>query len=392
MKYSNFDYNISNYTKTELEELLGLKQPYGEQDILKNISKMRRSINNDINLSDYTRKQMIDFLIDAKTKLKEAGDTYIIEKEQTPYIYSYPSEFYSGKLNPLNKRIIRQNVNIDTRFRDNYYTTTSTNFHLDLPLKLTKVVSLSLSSIELPKAIYNISASQGNNYFWINIPTTGAKTNIVVPDGIYNDNTLQNTLNFIMSTQTDADLKTITFYIDLSNNSGTGKMFVGSTSGTLIFSLDFITDKDGMSDNQTPLPLKFGWYIGFRSGYYENTTMYISEGIVDVGGCRYMYLVVDDFNNNVNDGFYAAFNSSFMNKNILARIALNANNVLTNTLTSPHINNTNYYTLVTSNREYFGPVNIQQIQVQLLDEYGRIIDLNYMDYSFCLTFQTIYDL
>jgi len=27
-----------------------------------------------------------------------------------------------------------------------------------------------------------------------------------------------------------------------------------------------------------------------------------------------------------------------------------------------------------------------------LDEYGRVIDLNNMDFSFCLTLQSIYDL
>ena len=48
--------------------------------------------------------------------------------------------------------------------------------------------------------------------------------------------------------------------------------------------------------------------------------------------------------------------------------------------------------LITTPRQYFGPVDIQNIQIQLLDEYGRILNLNNMDYSFCLTFQTIYDL
>ena len=36
-------------------------------------------------------------------------------------------------------------------------------------------------------------------------------------------------------------------------------------------------------------------------------------------------MVVDDFNNNVNDGFYGAFTSSLLNKNILARISLQGN-------------------------------------------------------------------
>jgi hypothetical protein len=37
-------------------------------------------------------------------------------------------------------------------------------------------------------------------------------------------------------------------------------------------------------------------------------------------------------------------------------------------------------------------VDIQKLNIQLLDEYGRIIDLNNMDYSFCLSLQSIYDL
>jgi len=48
--------------------------------------------------------------------------------------------------------------------------------------------------------------------------------------------------------------------------------------------------------------------------------------------------------------------------------------------------------LVTTARQYFGPVDIQKLGVQLLDEYGRVIDLNNMDFSFCLTLQSIYDL
>ena len=127
-----------------------------------------------------------------------------------------------------------------------------------------------------------------------------------------------------------------------------------------------------------------GWLFGFREGVYINNSIYTSEGIVDLQGIRYLYLVVDDFNNNVSDGFYGAFNSSILNKNILARISLQGN-AFGNT-------SQNNLSLITSTRQYFGPVDIQKLQIQLLDEYGRILDLNNMDYSFCLTFQSIYDL
>jgi hypothetical protein len=124
--------------------------------------------------------------------------------------------------------------------------------------------------------------------------------------------------------------------------------------------------------------------MGFREGYYENALTYVSEGIINLLGPRYIYLVVDDFNNNVNDGFYAAFSSSILNKNILARISLQGS--VFNLMSKDNFN------LITTPRQYFGPVDIQKLQIQLLDEYGRILNLNNMDYSFCLTFQTIYEL
>ena len=166
--------------------------------------------------------------------------------------------------------------------------------------------------------------------------------------------------------------------------SGSGKMVVGSSLGTQQFSINFLTDRYGNEDRQTPLPLKLGWLMGFREGYYENALTYVSEGIINLLGPRYIYLVVDDFNNNVSDGFYGAFNSSILNKNILARISLQGS--VFNFLSQ------NNYNLITNPRQYFGPVDIQKLQIQLLDEYGIILDLNNMDYSFCLAFQTIYDL
>jgi len=52
----------------------------------------------------------------------------------------------------------------------------------------------------------------------------------------------------------------------------------------------------------------------------------------------------------------------------------------------------NNLNIITTPRDYFGPVNLQNMTIQLLDEYGRIVDLNNMDFSFCLTLSTLYDL
>jgi len=151
------------------------------------------------------------------------------------------------------------------------------------------------------------------------------------------------------------------------------------------FSLNFQNDIHGNPDYSTPLPLKLGWMLGFRQGIYTNNPTYISESIVDISGPKYIYIAIDDYNNNVNNGFYSAFNSSILNKNIIGRIQL------------PYFSffNTSFQNSISLNaskREYFGPVSIQKMQVQLLDEYGRVLDMNNTDYSFLLTFDISYEL
>ena len=421
---SNFDLNIKNYTTKELEELFELPLNYDESIVEIHETKMRQNILNDKSILSSTKNNTMSFIGDVKKVLISyikdkkpfggldnlaktyqnvynldkslqksdtinSGSTNIIKQPNTPYGQSMPSEFYQGTINPLNKRILRQNINIDTRFRENYYTSNASNFHVNLPIRLTQVVSLQLSAMEMPTTFYVISKVFGNNFFVLEI--SGQEPLIVtIPDGNYDYLALQNYINNYLTTVATGSYTNINCLVDINTPggagpvAGSGKMIFGSTTGTQSFSLNFLVDRYGNEDRQTPLPLKLGWLMGYRGGYYENAYTYPSEGVVNLIGPRYIYLVIDDFNNNVNDGFYGAFTSSILNKNILARISLQGSvfSVLSQ----------NNFNLLTTPRQYFGPVDIQKLQVQLLDEYGRILDLNNMDYSFCLSFQTVYDL
>ena len=427
---TNFDLSISNYTKPELEQLLELPSNYDESIVEMQETKLRQNIIGDKSITPQVKTQTLNFISEVKKTLivnimssgaakknilneaatiakkyynfdkglkqsdtVSSGSTFIIDRPITPYGQSQPSEFYQGDINPLNKRTLRQNINIDTRFRENYYATQSANFHLDLPIRLTQVVSLQLSALELPTTFYAISATLGNNFFVLEITNTGVDPLIVtIPDGNYDYLSFPGYVNNFLQNQTVNILyKDIEFIADANTPAGTGsggsgRMIVGLKPASAItgFSINFQTDRFNNEDKQTPLPLKCGWLMGFRQGYYENNVAYVSEGIIDFVGTKYIYLVIDDFNNSVNDGFYGAFTSSILNKNILARISLQGSVF--------SILSQSNYLLTTTPRQYFGPVDIQKIQVQLLDEYGRILNLNNMDYSFCLTFQTIYNL
>jgi len=412
----SFDLNIDNYTKQELISLFDLPPNYNNSILEMKESKLRENIMKNTEINKDTQIKTINFLVKAKTillnnysgvkqekntalqekimdfynssyelkatKLEDPEEHMVQVRPEKPYLSSFPSEFFPGIINPLKKRTIKKNLNIDTRFRENYFSSPSTNFNFALPINFDNVLQMQLTSLELPTTYYNVSKQYGNNFFSI---TVNSSTSVVtIPDGNYTYDGIVNIINNQL-TLLGAPFTEVTFLLNINNNSGSGQMMVGPIPASTItnLSLDFQADRFGVDDRNTPLPLKFGWLLGFRNGIYENNLNYVSEGVVDVTGPRYVYLVVDDHNNNVNNGFYSAFNSSLLNNNILARISLQSNFF--------NVQISNNLSIVTNPREYFGPVNIQNINVQLLDEYGRVIDLNNMDYSFCLTLITAYD-
>jgi hypothetical protein len=406
--------NIDNYTKQELASLFELPPNYDDSILEIKESKLRENIMKNTEINKDTQTRTINFLVKAKTillnnyksdknpelqqkildfyntsyelkstKLEDQEEHMVQVRPDKPYLSSYPSEFFPGIINPLKKRTIKKNLNIDTRFRENYFSSPSTNFNFALPIDFDNVLQMQLTSLELPTTYYNVSKQYGNNFFSITANTS--TTVVTIPDGNYTYDGIVNII-YTQLTNLGAPFNEVVFLLNINNSSGSGQMMVGLIPASTItsLSLNFQADRFGIDDRSTPLPLKFGWMLGFRNGIYENNLNYVSEGIVDVTGPRYIYLVVDDHNNNVNNGFYSAFNSSLLNNNILARISLQSRFF--------DVQISNNLNIVTTPREYFGPVNIKNINIQLLDEYGRIMDINNMDYSFCLTLITAYDI
>ena len=416
----NFDLNIDNYTRDELLQMFELPPNFDRNVLEIKEVKLKDSIINNKEINKDTKIKTMDFLKKAKgiilnnlsdkiedlknvfassyntsydlktTDIEEPTEHMVQVRNERPFIQSFPSDFFPGTLNPIRKRTIKKNLNIDSRFRDNYYTTLSSNFYINLPILFSNVLQMQLAAIELPTSYYVISKQYGNNFFNLKVATSTSTSSIVIQisQGNYDQNSILYQINNQLSLA-GSPYDNIAFAMNLSNgNTGSGQVLVGlvpsPTETITSFELNFQADIYGNPDQGTPLPLKFGWLLGFRNGIYINNLNYVSESILDISGPRYFFLVIDDYNNSVNNGFYGAFNSSMLNKNILARISLQSSafNILEQ-------NNLN---LVTTPREYFGPINLQNLNIQLLDEYGRIVDLNNMDFSFCMTLTTVYDI
>lgn len=428
-----YDFNPNSYSLHELETILQLPQHYNYDILQKNLIVIKEKLleNNELDndsvgktvgflhksadrimmtmkknekLKEEELKETKDFhnrflhvvsesflpnyQLDSVPVIQNDANHFIQEKKGTIYSQSYPGEYFPGVINPLKRRTSRQFLNVDTRFRDNYLATSSTNFNFTLPVKFSSVVSIQLNAFETVLSSYCISRQAGNHFFTIVIGEQNCL--VTVPDGNYNLTSLTDFLNHFVS-EFGGEFAKLCFTVDLSADgiTGTGKMIVGvlDPHQPFLFSLHFQANSLGVSDYSTPLPLKLGWLMGFRNGVYVNNSTYVSEGIVDLKGLRYFYLVFNDYNNNVENSYYSAFNSSVLNKNILARIS-----VLSPSASSFPLLAQNNMNIITFPRQYYGPVDVQKINIQLLDEYGRVIQLNNMDYSFCVTLQTIYDL
>ena len=151
-----------------------------------------------------------------------------------------------------------------------------------------------------------------------------------------------------------------------------------------------------------PLPYFLGWQLGYRTAIYqlgggEDSTggtspgipqSAVSEGICLITGPQYVFLCIDDYNNNVNNYYASAYGSSTIAPNIIAR--LNIKQQINSAGAYGVVSGESLSTSLTYSREYFGPVDIQRLRITLVDDFGRVLDLNNMDWSFALMFECVY--
>jgi hypothetical protein len=184
------------------------------------------------------------------------------------------------------------------------------------------------------------------------------------------------------------------------------------------FALRWAVDTSGNLDLDTSLQLRLGWDLGFRSGSYwcggvpyapgwEGTPGFsfagaattpvasqstigsaTSEGIALLVGPSYGFLSVNDHQTSTGPSLVSGHLGTRLDAYVMARIPLSP------TLVGQHpmlpVEAQGSMLEVNQVREYFGPVDISRLDIALLDEYGRLIDLNNMDWSFTLAFEKLY--
>ena len=262
-------------------------------------------------------------------------------------------------------------INIDTRFRDEYNSSQLINYNIALPERINDVRCISVTNVEIPMTMYNISASLGNNTFYI--LKSGNPLLLTISDNNYTISSLVTAINSQL---------TSSFSSDISLNIDTNHKCYFDSSNNYNYTIDFAVDSNGNSDKYN-LKNKLGWVLGFRDASYNmvSSGKLYSEAVYDITGTKYLYLAVDEFTKGNQSSFISPLPRSLINKNILARIALN--NAIYGFGNMYEVNRFGG-ALVSDTRSYTGKADLQKLNIQLLNEFGNPVNLNGLDISLCL--------
>ena len=342
----------------------------------------------------------------------EQNNSFVVRHTDLKAVNTFNSNLKYGEVNPLTRKSLKRVVNINTKFRNNYTTTVSTNFSLELPSTIKKVVSMKLVDTQFPEMVYTVSSKLGSNLFIID------NSYIDISNGSYSSESIVTEINKHIST----------FNKKLSYNENDGLMTFTDLSGES-FDLDFnyipgICPQVPSNINKDQLTL--GWLLGFRGNYlskinatisnklykvrtsrpsikqnnylknniqccseliknevdisniYTGNSSYTGESLFDPHGTRYFLISINDFHNNHDNAFVSPFQfQTLADNNIIAKISTEC-----------------CYKCCIEHPEriYFGPTDITKLEIKIYDEYGRIIDINNADYSLTLELEVIYDL
>ena len=125
------------------------------------------------------------------------------DEKQPPIVYTQDLPYSKGILNPILKQTIKRVVSIDSQYRPDK-NTFSTSFVVNLSEPLKDVVSLKLYSVQIPNTWYTIGKSFGSNLVYIKGRTAGIDNDshdikLEIEAGNYKPDELVDTLNSVIS-------------------------------------------------------------------------------------------------------------------------------------------------------------------------------------------------
>lgn len=253
---------------------------------------------------------------------------------------------------------------------------TSTSFYYKFVNPIKNVVSVRLSSIEIPNAYYNFSAYRSNISMRIYYPSGQTSTyyDVLITEGNYIVDTILNTIqnNLIYELETRLNTNTLGLNFQCDFNMITSRLTIAETTFKT-FDIDFITNNkfaNRISD------WGLGYYLGFRKKAYSGMNRYTGETIVDALDSNYLFLNLHPDWKVIKHG-----NEATSELYSFAKIIVS---VPKNTVIYDSGSN-----MLTKEYWFDKPETIRSLNVKLTDNYGQEIDLLGQEISFTIELKEV---
>jgi len=431
------DTNINNYSTKEILQLIKLSENDCSLDnvyyVITDISKKIKATENLENKKEIlvffnqcfakicqiyhyhpteTMKQNIDFILEQPPPVNTNEE----QEHSVPYVDKFigtlpvkvpevvtigtnQDKYARGLVNPLKRETIKNILTIHSKFRPDM-TQSTTDFAVTINEPFNNVVALKLASIELMNSYYAISDYLKTNRFTVETYLLDNSTNAVsnfysreiqISEGIYTADNLYPVLNTIFDADVSLNMLIANYnstkgkiYFKLKNTSPpSGKRFAFD----LIFTIS--------DDVNRPIFFNMGWLLGFTKSKYIFLTDYVSvattikeigfnpEAPFDCVGTKFFLLEVNDYNNN---------SPAVLKYNIQDKYTFNVKDILAqipNTATTYCIIFEDSSDRIFKSRNYFGPVKLNKLRIRLLDDNGRVVNLNNSDVVLSLEIESL---
>lgn len=285
------DYNITQYTESQLYDILGFSSSPTDRELEIKILSLINKYQNNKQLSKFFNNIYDHFFeetyleesptvinkiqtLDRGLRDQNTNSTDVNEQKQIglsgeiiqglsgEQLYSTSGnysndvlltnslDYIQGKINPIKRETYFKMVLIDSKFRENRDKTLPTTYVLNLSEPITNVVSMRLYSVNIPITWYNVRSSFGSNFFYIKGNSPGINNGnhdiqIAIPSGNYDVG--NSTATNIVTAINNAITNSYSTYIDTSMN-GT-KIEYSTPSTKMTLSTKLFKHYDGTSYN-----------------------------------------------------------------------------------------------------------------------------------------------
>jgi hypothetical protein len=248
--------------------------------------------------------------------------------------------------------------NIDSKFRQDFYSSSTTEYTYKFLKPIRNVKSMRISGIEFPNVSYVFNTQKDNLSFLVRTANSTTDVTVAIEGGNYED-----PYTFIAAIQTalTAAFPGQAFVVNLSGV--TAKITISNNSN---FTINFSNVYDKLRNYDNGI----GYNMGFRELIYSGASSYTGESIVDTIESNYVFMSIgkdyDILTQNVETSNITAF------AKILVTQPKNAvvYDTGANTITKEYV--------------FRQPTDLFSLNVRLFDSYNYTIDLHDMNWSFTL--------